>query len=148
MLKFFSGILCSFFRLISFFFFQLPLFFSFRDLHSFRQKSIEVILLKNFSSLPDVLSSYHHHYVVQLAHISLTLSLFTSPYHSWPLAGLQVYTPYHHIAAACMFELAVLLLIGHMRGSTGVHHLRSLLASPAVSGISGSSSLYSFRDRL
>ena len=51
-------------------------------------------------------------------------SLSTSPYHSSPLAGLQGYISYHHIAAVCMFELVVLLLIGHMRGSTGVHHLR------------------------
>ena len=52
-------------------------------------------------------------------------SLSTSPYHSSPLAGLQGYIPYHHIAAVCMFELVVLLLIGHMWGSTGVHHLWS-----------------------
>ena len=54
-------------------------------------------------------------------------SLSTSPYHSSPLAGLQGYILYHHIAAVCMFELVVLLLIGHMRGSTGVHHLRAHL---------------------
>ena len=47
------------------------------------------------------------------------------PIISSPLAGLQGYITYHHIAAVCMFELAVLLLIGHMRGSTGIHHLRS-----------------------
>ena len=47
----------------------------------------------------------------------------TSPYHSSPLAGLQGYIPYPHIAAVCMFELVVLLLLGHMRGSIGVHHL-------------------------
>ena len=39
--------------------------------------------------------------------------------HSSPLAGLQSYIPYPHIAAVCMFELVVLLLIGHI----GVHHL-------------------------
>ena len=55
-------------------------------------------------------------------------SLSTSPYHSSPLAGLQGYIPYHHIAAECMFEMVVLLLIGHMRGSTGVHHLRAHLS--------------------
>ena len=49
--------------------------------------------------------------------------LTTSTYHSSPLAGLQGYTPYPHIAAACMFELVVLLLLGHMRGSIWVHHL-------------------------
>ena len=36
---------------------------------------------------------------------------------------LQGYIPYPHIAAVCMFELVVLLLLGHMWGSIGVHHL-------------------------
>ena len=52
-------------------------------------------------------------------------SLDTSPYHSSPLAGLQGYIPYPHIAFVCKFELVVLLLLGHMWGSTGVHHLRA-----------------------
>ena len=50
-------------------------------------------------------------------------SLATSPYHSSPLAGLQGHIPYPHVAAVCMFELVILLLLGHMRGSIGVHHL-------------------------
>ena len=50
-------------------------------------------------------------------------SLATSPYRSSPLAGLQGYIPYPHIAAECMFELVVMLLPGHMWGSIGVHHL-------------------------
>ena len=50
-------------------------------------------------------------------------SLATSSYRSSPLAGLQDYIPYPHIAAVCMFELVVLLLLGHMWGSIGVHHL-------------------------
>ena len=50
-------------------------------------------------------------------------SLATSPYRSLPLAGLQGYIPYPHIAAVCMFVLVVLLLPGHMWGSIGVHHL-------------------------
>ena len=44
----------------------------------------------------------------------------TSPYHSSLLAGLQGYIPYPHIAAACMFELVILFLLGHMRRSIGV----------------------------
>ena len=36
-----------------------------------------------------------------------------------PLAGLQGYIPYPHIAALCMFELVILPLVGHMGG--GVH---------------------------
>ena len=50
-------------------------------------------------------------------------SLATSPYFSSPLAGLQGYILYSHIAAVCMFELVVLLLLGHMWESIGVHHL-------------------------
>ena len=50
-------------------------------------------------------------------------SLATSPYRSSPLVGFQGYIPYPHIAAVCMFELAVLLLLGHMWGSIGVHQL-------------------------
>ena len=54
---------------------------------------------------------YHHHHVA------------TFPYRLSPLAGLQGYIPYPHIAAVCMFELVVLLLLGHMWRSIGVHHL-------------------------
>ena len=53
--------------------------------------------------------TYHHH-VLPLARISLTLSR-------------QGCIPYPHIAAVYMFELVVLLLLGHMWGSIGVHHL-------------------------
>ena len=49
-------------------------------------------------------------------------SLATSPYRSSPLAGLQGYIPYPHIATVCMFELVALLFLGHMWGSIGVHH--------------------------
>ena len=75
------------------------------------------------------------------ARISLTLSLSTSPYHSSPLAGLQGYIPYHQIAAACMFELAI------CGGPQEYITYELILASPAVSGMSGSSSLETFRDR-
>ena len=43
-------------------------------------------------------------------------------YQSSLLAGLQGYIPYPNIAAVRMFELVVLLLLGHMRGSLGVNH--------------------------
>ena len=49
-------------------------------------------------------------------------SLATSSYHSSLLVGLQGNIPYPHIAAVCMFELVILLLLGHMWGSTGAHH--------------------------
>ena len=66
--------------------------------------------------------THHHHHVVPSARISLTLSLATSPNHSSLLAGLQGFIPYLHTIAVCMFELVVLLLLGHMRVSIGVHH--------------------------
>ena len=47
-------------------------------------------------------------------------SLATSSYYSSPLAGPQGYILCPHIAAVCMFELVVLLLLGHMWGSIGV----------------------------
>ena len=50
-------------------------------------------------------------------------SLATSRSRSSPLAGLQGDISYPHIAAVCVFELVVLLLLGHMWGSIGVHHL-------------------------
>ena len=50
-------------------------------------------------------------------------SLAISTDRSLPLAGLQGYIPCPHTAAVCMFELVVLLLLGHMWGSIGVHHL-------------------------
>ena len=51
------------------------------------------------------------------------LTLATSPYHSSPPAGLQGYILCLHIAAVCKFELVVLLSLGHVWGSIGVHHL-------------------------
>ena len=49
-------------------------------------------------------------------------SIATSPYRSSRPAGLQGYILYPHIAAVCMLELVVLLLLCHMWGSIGVHH--------------------------
>ena len=68
---------------------------------------------------------HHHHHVVPLARISLTLSRHFSLSSSL-LAGLQDYIPYPHIAAVSMFELVVLLLLGHM---AGVHRSTSLMSS-------------------
>ena len=52
-------------------------------------------------------------------------SLATSPYHSSPPADLQDYILCPHLAAVYTFGLVVLLLLGHMWGSIGVHHLRA-----------------------
>ena len=65
-----------------------------------------------------IIMSYHHHGYPWP-------SVAISPYHSSPLAGLEGYIPYPHIAAVCIFELVVMLLLGHMRGSIGVHCWRS-----------------------
>ena len=91
-------------------------------------------------------SNHHHHHVVLVAWISWP-SLATFPYRSSPLAGLQGYIPYPHIAAECMFVLVVLLLLGHMWGSIRVHHLwaRPCFSSSVLHVCS--SNLNSFRDR-
>ena len=47
----------------------------------------------------------------------------TSPYRSSLSAGPQGYIPYPHRTAAYRFELVNLLSLGHVKGSTGVHHL-------------------------
>ena len=64
---------------------------------------------------------HHHHHIVPVALISLTLSrlFFLSFIASGRSSGL------HPIFSQnfCMFELVVLLLLGHMWGSIGVHHL-------------------------
>ena len=56
-------------------------------------------------------------------------SFATIPYRSLPPADLLDYIPFLHIAAVCMFELVVLLLLGHKWGSIGVHHLWTRLCS-------------------
>ena len=73
-------------------------------------------------------------------------SLATSPYRSSPLAGLQGYILYPHLAAACMFELVVLLLPGHIGGPSEYIIYELVPTSPAVSYTSGSSNLDSFSD--
>ena len=74
-------------------------------------------------------------------------SLATFPYRSSAPAGLLGYILCPHIAAVYKFGLVILLLFGHMRG---VHRryvtYELVLASPAVSCVSGWSDLYSSRD--
>ena len=52
-------------------------------------------------------------------------SLATPPYRPLLPAGLQDYLPYRHRAAVCRFELVVLPLLVHMKGSTDAHPLWS-----------------------
>ena len=91
------------------------------DMSNANRKSWMKTSIPNFgqSSLKEY--SYHH-LVVPLARISWP-SIATSPYRSSPLADLQGYILYPHIAAECIFWLVVQLLLGHMWGSIGVHHL-------------------------
>ena len=64
---------------------------------------------------------YHHH-VVSPARISLTLSgHFSLSFIAFGRSS-RVTSRNPHIAAVCMFELVVLLLLGHLRWSIGVHH--------------------------
>ena len=64
------------------------------------------------------MSRSHHGYFL--------LSLATPPYRPLLLAGPQGYIRYRHRTAVSRFKLDVLLLLIHMKGSTGVHHLRAL----------------------
>ena len=69
---------------------------------------------------------WSHHGIIMIScrqHGYPCPSLTTSPYRASPLAGLQGYMPYPHRAVVCMFELVVLLFLGYMKGSIGVHHL-------------------------
>ena len=50
-------------------------------------------------------------------------SLATPPYRLLLSADPEGYIPYRHRAAVCRFELDVLPLLVHGKGSTGVHHL-------------------------
>ena len=65
---------------------------------------------------------HHHHHVMPPARISLTLSCHSSL--TFIASGSpQGYIPYPHRPDICRFELVILLLLDHMRGSIGVHHL-------------------------
>ena len=62
------------------------------------------------------------------------------------LAGPQSYIPYRHRATVCRFEVDVLPLLVHVKGSTGVHHLRARPYSPRNASMFNSSNFDSFRD--
>ena len=78
-----------------------------------------------------VTHAYPHPYIY--IYIYIIMSRYQHRY-SWPSratpayrpllpAGLQDYIPYRHRAAVCRFNQVVLPLLGHVKGSTGVHHL-------------------------
>ena len=50
------------------------------------------------------------------------------------MAGLQGYIAYPHIAAVCMFELVVLLLLGHKRGSMKRSFFQAAVVSILLNG--------------
>ena len=66
-----------------------------------------------------ILLHYQHGYSC------LSLSLATPSYCPLLSAVPQGYIPYQHRAAVCRFELDVLPLLVHVKGSTGVHHSRA-----------------------
>ena len=95
---------------------------TYKSAHPITIFHMKLIFLKNKNSkilvcLIIIMSCHQHGYPWP--------SLATSPYHSSPSAGLQNYILCLHIAAVCKFELVILLLLGHMWGSIGVHHLRA-----------------------
>ena len=83
--------------------------------NNFEATLLFVDFLKAFYSIIIIIMSCHLHGYPWP-------SLATFPYRSSPPAGLLDYIPNLHIAAVCMFELVVLLLLGHKSGSIGVHH--------------------------
>ena len=86
-------------------------------------------ILKKFSL---VYTHYIKHAV--LWHIIIIIMSCRQHGYPWPslaistkrsslLVGPQGYIPYPHRAAVCRFELFIQLLLGHVRGSMGEHHL-------------------------
>ena len=81
------------------------------------------------------------HLISELRVIIIIIIIINMSYHQhgypWPFltipsyrpllpAGLKCYIPYRHRATVCRFELVVLPLLVHVKGSTGVHHFRLL----------------------
>ena len=72
-------------------------------------------VLDNIIIIIIIMSRYQHGYPWP--------SLATPPYRPLLPVGLQEYIPYLHRAAVCRFELVVLPLLSHVKGSTEVLHL-------------------------
>ena len=64
---------------------------------------------------------HHHHYVTPSAQISLILSR-TPPYRPSLPPVPQGYVTYLHRKAAQRLKLVTLPLLGHVKGSTRIHH--------------------------
>ena len=56
-------------------------------------------------------------------YIIIIMFLATPTYRPLLPAGPQGYIPHRHRAAVCRFELVALLLLSHVKGFTGIHHL-------------------------
>ena len=78
-------------------------------------KHFYLCLLKLFNFIIIIMLRYQHGYPWP--------SLTTPLCHPLLPAGLQGYILYRHRAAVCKFELVVMPLLVHVKGSTGVHHL-------------------------
>ena len=102
---------------------EVPLHCHYSQVHSDREVIVTVRVLSvegiKEKYLIICLTLYHFIIIIIMScrqHGYPWPSFATSPYRSSPLAGLQGYIPYPHRAVACMFELTVLLLLGHMWG--------------------------------
>ena len=91
--------------------------------------SCKIIVIKRFIKTLDNYSYLNHDlFVYFIVYYRLTSCLQLTQRkedNSLPAgrAGPQDYTPYLHRAAVCRFDLVTLLLLGHVKGSIGVHHL-------------------------
>ena len=107
---------------------------------------IETLFFLMFSWLTVNLYHHHHHHVAPSAEISLTLSRHP-PYRSSLTVGPQGYILYLHRAAVCRFSWSPCLCSAMGRGPQEYITYELLPTSPAVSRMSGSSNLDSFRGR-
>ena len=102
--------------------------------------------LHSYFSSSSSVDKYPIIYVSSSSCRAASMDIPDPPYHSSLLAGPQGYIPYPHIAAVCRFMLVILLLLGHMTGSIGEHHLWACLCFSSNSSMSGSSNFDSFRN--
>ena len=74
-------------------------------------------------------TSINYIYIIIIIIMSCHRHSYPWPFHTTSLnrsslpVGPQGYTPYPLRAAVCRFELVTLLLLSHVKGFTGVHHL-------------------------
>ena len=71
----------------------------------------------------DFVKKYQKYVIIIIINMSCPQHGYPWPYHASPsyrssfLVGPQGYIPYPHGAAVCRFEIVVLLLLSHIKGS-------------------------------